>query len=47
MSLDELEKQIVALESEQTLTLVGNVLADIPQLKKNIDYVKLQLDNLE
>ncbi|MES2613878.1 MAG: hypothetical protein V4591_00520 [Bdellovibrionota bacterium] len=46
MDLNELEKQIVILEADQTLNLTLTVLAGIPYLKQDLSYVKSQLDKL-
>ena len=46
MNLNELEQQIISIESEQILTQAQNILVRIPDLKNEIAYVKTQLDKL-
>jgi hypothetical protein len=44
MDLDQLEKEIIALEADQTLPQTITVLAGIPYLKQDIEFVKAQID---
>ena len=44
MDLDQLEKEIIALEADQTLPQTISVMAGIPYLKEDLDFVKSQID---
>lgn len=46
MDLDTLEKEIIALEADQTCIQTANIIASIPQLKQDLIYVKSQLDKM-
>jgi hypothetical protein len=46
MNLNELEKQIIVLESDETLPQTIFLVSSIPYLKQDIEYVKAQLEKL-
>ena len=45
MDLYELEKQIIALESDQLLLQTSGIISGIPTLKQDLLNVKAQLDS--
>ena len=46
MNLNELEQQILSIEGEKIITQAQNILIRIPDLKKDIEYVRTQLAKL-
>jgi hypothetical protein len=46
MDLQKLEQEILAMEADQTLNLTATVLAEIVYLKKDLAYVKSQLEKV-
>ena len=46
MNLNELEQQVLSIEGEQIISQAQDIIVRVPDLIKDIDFVRTQLDKL-